>query len=286
MTNIVRISACAVVLAWTLTACISMPQGELSELQEQEAPQAAGVIARNPWTDVSGVVIPPQGTADLTNSAPPLESSKEATASPTRWSHFLFPGKVATSYRYVNDEGRDAMMAQSIASSSMLRRVLHLSPDVLGVVHFSWKVHELIKYCGLAEPADDDSPARVILTFAGDRTTFSAKNAILSELTTLLLGEPLPYATLAYLWSAQLPLGSIVFSPRTDRVRSIVVESGRQRLGQWQDYERKIHADYVKAFGEAPGALLRIAIMTDNDNTCSQTRAWYGPLRFSTVPAQ
>jgi hypothetical protein len=45
---------------------------------------------------------------------------------------------------------------------------------------------------------------------------------------------------------------------------------------RWQDYERNIRADFEQAFGEPPGALVAIGLMTDSDNTRSQTRAWYG----------
>ncbi|UUZ69362.1 DUF3047 domain-containing protein [Polaromonas sp. P2-4] len=53
---------------------------------------------------------------------------------------------------------------------------------------------------------------------------------------------------------------------------------GPGQLNRWLDYERDIRADYEKAFGEAPGALLAIGIMTDTDNTRSSTLAWYGPV--------
>jgi hypothetical protein len=43
-------------------------------------------------------------------------------------------------------------------------------------------------------------------------------------------------------------------------------------------YQRNIKADFEKAFGEAPGALIGIAIMTDTDNTRSHAQAWYGPI--------
>jgi len=42
-----------------------------------------------------------------------------------------------------------------------------------------------------------------------------------------------------------------------------------------------VHADFEKAFGEAPGALLAIGLMTDSDNTQSTTRAWYGDIRLT-----
>jgi len=44
-----------------------------------------------------------------------------------------------------------------------------------------------------------------------------------------------------------------------------------------------VRADFVKAFGEAPGALLAIGIMTDTDNTRSEAQAWYGPVRHVAV---
>jgi len=56
------------------------------------------------------------------------------------------------------------------------------------------------------------------------------------------------------------------------------VETGEQSLGQWLRYERNVRADFVRAFGEEPGPLLAIALMTDTDNTSSKLQAWYGSL--------
>jgi len=75
-------------------------------------------------------------------------------------------------------------------------------------------------------------------------------------------------------------VNSVIQNPRTDRIRKIVVESGAGRLNQWTSYERNIRADYEKAYGEAPGALIGIGIMTDSDNTRSHAQAWYGPIQL------
>jgi hypothetical protein len=120
----------------------------------------------------------------------------------------------------------------------------------------------------------------VILVFEGDKKKFSAKNAMLSELAQVMTGEPLPYATLMYVWCNKRPADTVVLNPRTDRIRSIVVESGKKNLRQWRDYQRKIHRDFERAFGEAPGKLLSVAIMTDSDNTKTQVAAAYGGVRF------
>jgi hypothetical protein len=91
----------------------------------------------------------------------------------------------------------------------------------------------------------------------------------------------MPYATLMYVWCNQRATGSVIRSPRSDRIRKLVVESGAGNLNRWLDYERDIRADYRLAFGEEPGPLVGIAIMTDSDNTDSTARAWYGPLRLT-----
>jgi len=130
-----------------------------------------------------------------------------------------------------------------------------------------------------------DSPGRIILAFEGDRAGLSAKDSMLSELALALTGEEMPYATLMYVWCNKREPGSVITSARTGRVRAIVMESGARKLDQWLDYERNIRADYQRAFGEAPGALIGIAIMTDSDNTRSTARAWYGPVSLGPAAA-
>jgi hypothetical protein len=104
---------------------------------------------------------------------------------------------------------------------------------------------------------------------------------LLAELTRTLMGEEMPYATLMYVWCNHRPAGTVIANARTDRVQKMVVETGSGRLNQWLDYERDIRADFQKAFGEAPGALIGIGIMTDSDNTHSKAQAWYGPLHLT-----
>ena len=116
------------------------------------------------------------------------------------WQHYPLPGKQATVFSYTRVDGRDTMTAQAQASASMLRQSVNLAAANLGQVRFSWKVSELLAQADMALRNLDDSPVRVVLAFEGDRSQFSAKNAMLSELSQALSGEPLPYATLMYVW--------------------------------------------------------------------------------------
>jgi hypothetical protein len=204
-----------------------------------------------------------------------------AASSFSGWQHWLLPGKQATDYAYARLDGRDTMAAKAESSASMLRQVLRIEPQALGHVKFSWKVPELIAQADLGQREVADAPVRVVLAFEGDRSKFSLKNAMLSELSHAITGEPLPYATLMYVWCNTRAADSVIINPRTDRIRKLVVESGARHLNQWLDYERDVRADFEKVFGEPPGALVGIGIMTDTDNTRSSSVAWYGPLSLS-----
>lgn len=233
-----------------LGGCASAPSSEGDE---------AASIAASPWATRSAVA----GLSD-----------------PPAWQHQTFPGKTPNRFRYVRQDGRDAMSAVSSGSASLLRYQVRIEPDQLDRVRFSWKVPELMAAADLASREADDAPVRVILAFDGDRSRFSPRDTLLAELVRTLTGEPMPYATLMYVWCNRREAGTVIRSPRTDRIRKLVVQSGPQQLGRWLDYERDIRADFEAAFGEAPGALIGVAIMTDTDNTKSATRAWYGPVQF------
>lgn len=193
-----------------------------------------------------------------------------------RWEHFGVPGKQATRFRYEVVDGRHAVAADARSSASLLRKHLRVEPAGLGRIRFSWKVPSLIEGADMALRDKDDSPVRIVLAFDGDRSRFSPRDMLLAELSRAITGEEMPYATLMYVWSNSSPAGSVITNPRTDRVRKLVLESGPGSLGRWVDYERDIRADYQRAFGEGPGALVGVAIMTDSDNTRSHAKAWYG----------
>lgn len=221
----------------------------------------------------------PLSTEDPAASPWARASVTETAVASAGWKHQEFPGKRANRYQYVQVDGRPAMGVSANSSVSMLRKVVHVAPADLSRVRFSWKVPRLIEEADLTDRDRADSPVRIVLAFEGDRSKFSPRDAMLSELAHALTGEPMPYATLMYVWDSQAAPGTVLTSKRTSRIRKLVMESGPQKLNQWLDYERDVRADFEKAFGEAPGALVSIGIMTDTDNTESRTTAWYGPVR-------
>lgn len=203
---------------------------------------------------------------------------------PGPWKHRTFPGKTPNQFTLGVMDGRPAVAVRSDAAASVMRKPLQLAPEQLGVFRFSWRLTNLIADADMAL-RDKDDAVRVVLAFDGDRSRLSARDQMLSELARAMTGEDMPYATLMYTWSNQHEVGRVMHSPRTDRIRKLVIETGAAGLGRWLDYERDIRADYRRVFGEEPGRLIGVGLMTDTDNTKGSAQAWYGPLSFSAPPA-
>lgn len=220
--------------------------------------------------------MPPQQAQDVPEELPLRYSARDMLG----WQTMQLPGKLRTAFRLAQTDQRPAVLTESAASISMLRQKLRIDPAQLGALHFEWRVDNLIEGADMTQRETEDSPVRVVLAFDGDRSRFSPRNAMLSELSRSLTGEEMPYAVLMYVWSNDLPVGTIITNPRTDRIRKVVIESGPQRLRQWLRYERDVRADFEQAFGEAPGVLKSIGIMTDTDNTRGRTQAAYSNIRL------
>ncbi len=197
------------------------------------------------------------------------------------WSHQHLPARTATRYRPGWHAGRPALHALSVRGDSLVRMPVQAQGPHLGRLRFSWFANALNPAAELGDSALDDAVVRVILQFDGDRAPFTARDRRLSDLVQLATGEPLPHATLMYVWDHRHPVGTILRHPRTDRVRMLVVASGVAGLGQWVDIERDIAADYTLAFGKPPVLLMGLALMTDANNTGQSSEAWYGPIIWS-----
>ena len=228
---------------------------------------------------------PPQLTATAHTVADETSPWAAATrldpaGGPSYWQHKTFAGREPTEYKPVWHAGRPALRAHSHGGNSMLRSDLRMAPPALGRLSFSWFTQSLLTDAIAGVRGQDDASMRVVLSFDGNRDRLSARDHLLSELSMLVAGEPLPYATLMYIWDPKLPVGTIVSNPHTDRIRMMVIESGADRLGQWVDHVRDVRQDYRMAFGEAPGPLIGVGLVTDTNKTGETVEAWYGPLRW------
>ena len=211
-------------------------------------------------------------------SGPGLASSGTLPAALKEWSARDLPGKRVTHYSMAHRAGQACVLARATQSVSLWRRPMAVDPESIAGLQFDWWIHALELRATVAEADTDDAPARLLLGFDGDESKLSMRNRMQFELVQTLTGEAPPFATLMYVWDAHLPAETVVISKRSDRIRKIVVGSGAGSRASWQRLRRDLRADFHKAFGESPGTLTSMAMMTDGDNTASRAEACYGSI--------
>ncbi|MDT9002160.1 DUF3047 domain-containing protein [Paucibacter sp. APW11] len=202
------------------------------------------------------------------------------------WSPRELPGKAPTRYSLSERAGRPCVLAQADASASLLRRPMHVQRERLSAVEFHWWIERF--EAGSHRPTEgaDDAAARLVLAFDGDDSSLSLRNRMMFELARAVTGEAPPYATLMYVWDMRAAPGTLIINAHTDRVRQIVMGSGRPDKPGWQHFRRDVAADFRLAFGEAPGTLIGMALMTDADNIRGRAQACYGDVLFLDAAAE
>jgi hypothetical protein len=210
-----------------------------------------------------------------------FSAAAPGTEFPENWKPLTFL-KIArhTVYTLVRD-GQDVVVkAESDASSSGLTREMTIDPKAHPIVHWRWRVANLLKKSDVTRKDGDDYPARLYITFAYDASRVGFFEKVKYETARLVYGHYPPLRALSYIWDSRAAKGTIVPNPYTDRAMMIVVESGAADLNRWVIEERNVYADYKKAFGEEPPLISGVAIMTDTDNTGESATAFYGDIVF------
>lgn len=209
------------------------------------------------------------------------EQSERATL-PKAWQAWrITPQKNKTKYSLKRYEGKTVLHAQADVAASGL--VLPIKPRLTEELELRWQ-WKALSYIPQAEPREsqrDDAPLRIMVAFDGDKSKLPFKEQMVFEMAKVISGHDMPYATLMYVWASQSPVETIYTSSRTSRIKMIVVNSGPNDLGTWQTHRRNLKDDYQNAFGEAPGKVIGLGLMTDSDNTRTQVSAIYGDIELA-----
>ena len=198
---------------------------------------------------------------------------------PPGWRPLTFDSiEAKTAYFLTRFEDRTVVQAVSHGSASAYYKKIDLSASEWPIIKWQWRVSHVLEKGNVLRREGDDYPARIYISFAYDPARLSGTDRLKYKLYSLIHTEPPPLAVLNYIWDNHSPPGTIVSNAYSNRVRMIVVESGSAHVGQWRSEQRNLFEDYKKAFGEAPGRITGIAIMTDTDNTGESATAWYGDI--------
>jgi hypothetical protein len=126
----------------------------------------------------------------------------------------------------------------------------------------------------------DDAALKVCAMFDLPRERVPFVERQLLRLAEAKLGEPLPTATLCYVWDPSLPADSVVPNAYTKRLRFITL-GGAEKT--WLAVRRDLAADFLRAFGDESRSvpvLRAIAVGADADNTGGHSLGWLDALQL------
>lgn len=221
------------------------------------------------------VLAPHALAADLTS----LAGFKEAAADPPKpWGFVGLPGqtKPKTRFSVVDIEGRKAVRVEAHESYGNIVHPMQFNGPK-ATLSWQWKVETPVPEPDLRTRQGDDTSVKVCVFFdmALDLVPFVERQ--LQKIAQSKTTDPLPNATVCYVWDPNLPVGTELDNAFTRRMRYIVLDSGVDKVGKWMNQKRNVIADFIKLFGaESPKVppIMGIAIGADADNTKSRSVAY------------
>ncbi len=201
------------------------------------------------------------------------------------WEAVPFTDDHVTEYTVAEAGGRLALCASSEASASALVRELNYDPARLPLLWFRLRVLDTVEGGDLTRKEGDDFAARIFVNFRFDSDHEGYFSRAKHTLAETAKGRKLPGHSLNYVWGNRHPAGTTAKSAYSDRVQTIVVQSGPDATGTWREFERNIVEDYSRAFDKPAPSVVSIGIMTDSDDTGSASAGCYGGIEARALPS-
>lgn len=224
-------------------------------------------------------------------TVPPLVDAQGAIAAP--WRVVGFPKSQReipiTQFSAGSVDGEAGVRVEARRSYGTLTLATDVKPPVL---RWRWRLDQPLqggeRPPDLLSKAGDDAALKVCALFDHplDRVPFVERQ--LMRLARAVSGEPLPAATVCYVWDSQSVTPIEGSNPYTRRVRFVVLRGAAAPLRQWLDESRDLAQDFRRLFGDElpadsdPPNVTQLLIGADADNTGAHSIGWVSALR--TVP--
>jgi hypothetical protein len=192
-----------------------------------------------------------------------------------------YPNVKPNQFALVIDEGKTVLKVDSNNSAgSMAVPVALLGGQTSTTLQWRWKVDRVLDKADMDEKLSDDHSARLFVFFDVPLESLPFADRSRIKLARSIAGVDVPTAALCYVWDNKHRLGYTAWSPFTQRLRKVVLQSGPDAVGQWRMETRDVAADFKQAFGFDAPAVTGISVGNDTDNTDDRVTAWFGDVSF------
>ena len=198
-------------------------------------------------------------------------------------------------------DGRPAWSVESPASYGNLVHAVQGAGAQARTIAWRWRLDRAIERADLLTKAGDDAALKVCLLFdmPADRVPFVERQLL--RVARAASGQSLPAATLCYVWAPLVsagavpgavagaaggtsfgavqagPTAAVLPNAHTRRMRWMVLRGSESPLGTWQQEQRDLRADFLRAFGDETTTvppLMAVLVGADADNTGGHGLGW------------
>jgi hypothetical protein len=183
--------------------------------------------------------------------------------------------KPYTTFSVVELDGHKALRIEADSSYGNLAHPLQFKATP-ATIAWKWRADQLVDGDDLRTRPGDDVTVKVCVMFDLPLEKVPFVERQLLRIARGKTSEPVPGATVCYVWDGHLPVGTSLDNAFTRRIRYMVLQSGKANLHQWMSERRNIAADYTELFGaessEVP-PVIGVLVGADADNTHSHSLA-------------
>ena len=187
--------------------------------------------------------------------------------------------KPFTKFSVVEVDGKRALRIEAVESYGNLVHTLQIE-KATQKLSWRWRVELLNPAVNLRVKEGDDSALKVCALWDLPLEQVPFVERQIMRIARSKTAEPLPAATVCYVWDARLAEGTELDSAFTHRLRYVVLRSG-DKPSQWFAEKRDIGADFLRLFGSESATLpplIGIAVGADADNTHGRSVAYVADL--------
>jgi hypothetical protein len=192
-------------------------------------------------------------SVDFTRAATVLENFEQYgnNGFPSKWRGSNDDAK--TIYRIESESGNHFLRARADNKAVQIGLEHIFDPKSQPRLKWRWRVSQIPSGADERVSGKHDAAAQVYVVF----------------------DNPTRPRVVKYTWSSSLPVGTQFTSPLYSRNKGIVRRSGQPDRKGWYEEEVNFLEDFKKLFGEEPGKVQGIAILTSSDATKTTAAADY-----------
>ena len=180
----------------------------------------------------------------------------------------------------VDDQGTTVLKVESNNSAGSIALPYNIEPTATPILTWRWKASSVLARADMDLKTGDDFAGRVYVFFDVPLTSLPFMERSKIRLARMVAGTDVPTAALCYVWDNKHRVGHTAWSPYSNRVRKIVLQSGTDHIGKWMSESRDVAADFRDAFGMSAPAVTGVAVGNDTDNTDDAVVTWFGDVGF------